>query len=147
MHREPSGAVLAEIRPISCAGSKHHFLAQTLLVCSLVLSGCAASVTALPVSFSPIQTGGPAEEIRIGQTVSVRLDTGYSRALPAGSRWLAVGTIPHGTVYRPVGTVFSIEGRHVHEAYLVVRDGALRGFYLPAESRFTPLQEILSLSL
>jgi hypothetical protein len=52
---------------------------------------------------------------------------------------MAVGILPEGTVYRPIGTVFSIEGRNVHEAYLVVHAGAVRGFYLPAESRYSPL--------
>jgi hypothetical protein len=73
--------------------------------------------------------------------------TGYSRTLLAGSRWVAVGRLPQGTVYRRLDGVFSIEGRHVHEAYLVVKESALHGFYLPGEANFSPLSPPVSLTL
>ncbi|MFX8297360.1 hypothetical protein ABTL30_20295, partial [Acinetobacter baumannii] len=50
-----------------------------------------------------------------------------------------VGTVPQGVVYRPVGTIFTIEGRQVHEAYLVIADQRLVGFYLPGEQAYSPL--------
>jgi hypothetical protein len=79
-------------------------------------------------------------EIVVAAPVSIELSTGYKRQLAAGSRWREVGSLREGIVYMPVGTVFTIEGRDVHEAYLVVQDGRLHGFYLPAESRYSPLQ-------
>jgi len=41
--------------------------------------------------------------------------------------------------------VFAIEGRNVHEAYLVVRSDTLHGFYLPGEGNFSALSPSLSL--
>jgi hypothetical protein len=39
--------------------------------------------------------------------------------------------------------VFTIEGAHIHEAYLVVDAGdQLVGFYLPAEQAFSPMMPI-----
>lgn len=110
------------------------------LACSalaMLLVACAAQVTAREARLQPLAAG--ATEFSVTADAEIVLSTGYRRTLASGSRWLSVGTLPEGTVYRPVDTVFSIEGRNVHEAYLVVQAGALRGFYLPGESRFSPL--------
>lgn len=55
--------------------------------------------------------------------------------------------MPQGDVYRPVGTIFTIEGRKVHEAYLVIRDRTLGGFYLPGEQNYSPLSTAVALNL
>ena len=54
----------------------------------------------------------------------------------AGSTWRQTGVIPDGDVYKIENRVFTVEARHVHEAYLVVRDRSLVGFYLPVEQAF-----------
>lgn len=41
--------------------------------------------------------------------------------------------------------IFSIEGRQVHEAYLVIDHTALMAFYLPGEARFSPLDPSVQL--
>ena len=76
---------------------------------------------------------------------SFRLSTGYTRTIPALSRWRQVGRLPQGNVYRPVDLAFALEGRQVHEAYLVIDGRTLRGFYLPAESAFSPLDPAIQL--
>jgi hypothetical protein len=50
-------------------------------------------------------------------------------------------------VYRPIGIAFAIEGKQVHEAYLVVSGSTLRGFYLPGESAYSPLAAEIQLPL
>jgi hypothetical protein len=112
-----------------------------------LLVACAAAVPAQPVRFDGVVPAQVPAEFVLRTSATVKLSTGYSRELPAGGRWRAVGSLPQGTVYSPVGTVFSIEGRHVHEAYLVVRGSVLNGFYLPAESNFSPLEIPLQLTL
>lgn len=88
------------------------------------------------------------EDLHIASDVHVTLATGYTRVLASGSRWRPVGGLPQGTVYRPVGGVFSIEGRQVHEAYLVVDSrNALTGFYLPGEARYSSLDTSVLLPL
>jgi hypothetical protein len=54
--------------------------------------------------------------------------------------WRPVGEVQQGLVLQPVDTVFTIEGRQVHEAYLVVRENMLVGFFLPGESHFSALE-------
>lgn len=86
-----------------------------------------------------------APDVQLPAAVVIQLSTGYTRTLPAQSRWRLSGRLPQGDVYRPVDTVFSIEGRQVHEAYLVVQQDKLVGFYLPGESRFSPLEPPINL--
>jgi hypothetical protein len=116
------------------------------LVLVLGLAACATMVDTAPVAFTA-SAGAPAADAKLERNVEFRLHTGYSRVLPSGSRWRHVGQVPQGKVYRPVDTVLSIEGRHVHEAYLVVSDRMLVGFYLPGESGYSALSTPVPLPL
>jgi len=84
--------------------------------------------------------------IQLKSPTEIRLETGYTRTLAAGSNWQRVGTLSQGTVYRPVGTIFTIEGRQVHEAYLVITNQRLVGFYLPGEQAYSPLSTAVSIT-
>ena len=44
-----------------------------------------------------------------------------------------------GEVYKSRDQVLTVEGYHVHEAYLVVASDELMGFYLPVEHNFAPI--------
>ncbi|WP_346430271.1 hypothetical protein [Cupriavidus basilensis] len=93
------------------------------------------------------QDGTEVRSIVILATAKIQLDTGYSRELAETSVWKRVGRVPQGTVYQPVGTIFTIEGRQVHEAYLVLKDKKLVGFYLPGEQNYSPLSTAVPLTL
>jgi hypothetical protein len=118
-------------------------LLRAWLAC-LLLAACAASVRVQPAQLTPLSAASP--DLVIASEVPILLSTGYTRTVPP-SRWRAVGALPEGTVFRPLDTVFAIEGRNVHEAYLVVRSGAVSGFYLPGEGNFSPLSPPVSLPL
>ena len=120
-----------------------------VLALALLMSACAPMVASTPVDFTPMAgaTASKAKDLQLRTPAELVLPTGYSRVLAANSQWRAVGRIPQGTVYRPVDSVFSIEGRQVHEAYLVIdRNAALKGFYLPGEARYSPLDKPVQLS-
>lgn len=105
-----------------------------------VLCACAAPVLTQPARMTPsTDTVATAPRLRVLATTIVKQDQGYRRRIPADSLWRRVGTLPQGDVYRPVNIVFTIEGRQVHEAYLVLQDASLSGFYLPGEFAFSPL--------
>lgn len=110
---------------------------------ALLLAACAAQVPVRPASMLPLAAA--VADLRFEEAWPIRLSTGYTREVPRNSVWRAAGQLPQGVVYRPVDTVFAVEGRQVHEAWLVVQAGALQGFYLPAESNFSPLSPPLSL--
>lgn len=118
--------------------------ACTLMV-AVLLAACAARVPVAPATLTPLAAAAP--DIVVAAKVPIHLTTGYERVLASGSRWRAVGSLPQGTVYRPIGTVFAIEGRDVHEAYLVVRGDSLQGFFLPAEDRYSALPSPVAIPL
>lgn len=105
---------------------------------ALTLAACAA-VQHSPARLQPLVGSGQSAAHVLAKKVDIILDTGYTRTLKAGSSWRTVGTVDQGDVYRPVGDVFTLEGANIHEAWLVVRNGTLVGFYLPAEHGYSPL--------
>lgn len=108
----------------------------TGIATSAFLAACASNIDIKPAAV--VSSAG--SSIEVAQDTEIVLSTGYRRMLVRGSRWQEVGRLPEGLVYRPVGAVFSIEGRHVHEAYLVMSAvQGLVGFYLPGERNFSPL--------
>ncbi|OZI19557.1 hypothetical protein CAL26_18270 [Bordetella genomosp. 9] len=113
----------------------------------LALAGCAANVLSSPASLSPAPELSSSPVLVAREEADITLPTQYTRRIPMHSRWRLVGHLPEGDVYRPVDTVFTIEGRQVHEAYLVVSGGNLVGFYLPGEKRYSALNSRIPLNL
>ncbi|MBP0629928.1 hypothetical protein [Cupriavidus sp. AcVe19-1a] len=113
----------------------------------VALSACAPMIATAPSTIEVTQPNVAARRIQILIATTVQLDTGYSRTLPERSVWARVGRVPQGDVYRPISTIFTIEGRQVHEAYLVIRDKTLVGFYLPGEQNYSPLSTAVPLNL
>lgn len=113
----------------------------------LMLTGCAANITSSPASLATAPALPPSPVLVARQAADITLPTRYTRHIALNSRWRRVGHLPEGDVYRPVDTVFTIEGRQVHEAYLVVSGGELVGFYLPGEKRYSALNSRIPLNL
>ena len=111
----------------------------------LVLAGCAVQQTATQIV--PLAAEQEAQQRTLAQALELQLDTGYKRSLKQGSRWTHIGRVQQGEVYKPYQDVFTLEGAHVHEAYLVVDNGVLVGFYLPAERAYSPLGQRPSITL
>ena len=108
-----------------------------MLASLLLLGGCASEVTRYPAELTPAPA---AIRYVVATPVTVELDSGYSRSVPAGTEFVEVGSVQQGKVLRRVdGGVFTVEGAHVHEAYPVVQAARLVGFYLPVEKAFSPL--------
>ena len=110
-----------------------------LLAGCLALISCAHEVVRQPAALTPTMVAASNSVIEILQDVVITLDSGYSRQLARGSRWMQVGTLPQGHVFRIVGGAFTVEGANVHEAWLVIAGGELVGFYLPVEKAFVHL--------
>lgn len=107
-----------------------------LLVFGVLLSGCAPSIVLTPVELSPPPGDAEASTFRLDRNVPIEFSTGYRRTLKRGTRWQLVGSLEEGEVFEPMDSVFTVEGRHIREAYIVVRDDELVGFYLPVEDAF-----------
>jgi hypothetical protein len=113
-------------------------------VITLALSGLAFSC-----AFDVIRVKQEPAELRtctsnqddwiLAEDVKVTLDTGYSRKLKAGTRWQCIGEIEQGEVYHTDDQILTVEGSNIYEASIVVANGQLVGFYLPANRTFSPL--------
>ena len=115
---------------------------------AMLVSACAPEVVRQPiVALSATEARGHADPIVLARPATIRLGTGYERVLAAGSRWRFAGVVPQGSIYRAAQGVFTVEGANIHEAYLVVRDRNVVGFYLPVERAFSPLSDPVRLSL
>ncbi len=105
----------------------------------LILIGCAAEVRRFPTKFLPMSSQKSQGSLYLTEDVIIQLHTGYETLLQRESRWDFVGAIDKGNVYKPINQVLTVEGAHIHEAYIVISKGELVGFYLPVENCFSPL--------
>lgn len=81
------------------------------------------------------------------QDIKVSLDTGYRRKLKAGARWYRIGKIENGDVYKTNDQILTVEGSNIYEAFIVVSERYLVGFYLPANQTFSPLSSKILLPI
>ena len=116
------------------------FIVLTVCFCIILLSGCAfdlVHVKQTPIQLTSIQN--LKKSWKLVDEVKVRLDTGYSRKLKGGTKWDYVGNIEYGDVYKTKDQIVTVEGSNIFEAYIVVSDDNIVGFYLPVENTYSPL--------
>ena len=83
--------------------------------------------------------------ITLKEKVRVTGQAGDGQTLPAGSVWRRAGAVDAGEVYKRTDGPFILESQNAHEAYMVVKDGEIVGFYLPGESAFAPASRAVPL--
>src|SRR4030095_1515346 len=112
--------------------------AAVLLVAplSLLVVACAPEVVRRPAQLTPV-TGQSESAIEVLQGAYISVGPGYQRVIPRGSVWTSVGRTAQGEVFKPVGRVFTVEGTHIYEAYIVLDGDRVVGFYLPVERAFS----------
>ena len=126
----------------------NHRKVAFIVVAPLLISACAfdvVTVERVPTKMSP--TTEAVESYQLRSETTVDLGTNYSRTLKAGTRWNPVGSVPQGRVFATEDQVLTVEGSNIYEAYLVLRDAQLVGFYLPANEAFSPLTPPVELNL
>ena len=119
--------------------------ASLTILALLCLGACAIPVKQLKLEQPMTPAAGRSFVLTADAECSV--GTGYGRTLRTGTRWQLFGTLREGEVYRSPDQVLTVEGYNVHEAYLIVKDGALVGFYLPVEQTLTPVSQQVRLSM
>jgi len=107
----------------------------------LAVAACASELYRRDAVLSARPAAAPTR-IEIAKETYLQLPGGYGRALPQGSIWDLRGGLPEGAVYRRAGGIFTVEGAHVHEAYLVIAANQLVGFYLPVEKAYAPFSPV-----
>ena len=97
------------------------------------------SVPQAPTQFTPVAGKGESFVLREAHYVSI--GTFFQTILEAGTKWVMIGRIPEGAVYRSDDQVLTVEASNIHEAALVVDGGEVVGFYLLVEKTFCPAQQ------
>lgn len=123
-------------------------LSICILIYVFLIYGCAFDIA--HVRYQPAQLMSQqdtSELFVLKDNVSITSGTCYERALRKGTRWRMTGSISEGSVYKPLDQVLTLECSNVHEAYLVVSDCYLVGFYLPVEKGFVRLSEHILLPI
>jgi hypothetical protein len=72
---------------------------------------------------------------------------GYKRTLKKDKKWTLIGRIEEGDVFKPIDHCFTIECSNVYEAYLVIQEDQLDGFYLPVEKGFVKMGKPVKLPM
>ncbi len=120
-----------------------------LFFMGFIMSSCAFDLA--HVSTQPTQFSSIAESQRIILLKeAVEIDDApcnYDRTLRQGTRWKLVGKLPEGEVFKPLDQILTVECSNIFEAYLVVLENSLVGFYLPVEKTFAPLSEKVKLPI
>jgi hypothetical protein len=112
-----------------------------------LLSSCAFDtihVRQLSVQIQSSSESKPA--FFLAKAMTFPLGTGFTRTLREGTKWEYVGTVQHGDVFKSRDQVFTVEASNIHEAYLVVSEKRLVGFYLPVERTYSPLANPIELT-
>jgi hypothetical protein len=117
--------------------------ARRLFVAALGAFGlvaCAPEIVRRPTELMPLteQAGGT---IEIVEDTSISVGPGYRRVIGRGSVWTRIGRSAEGEIFKPADRVFTVEGAHIHEAYLVLDGDRIVGFYLPVERAFSPVRD------
>ncbi len=133
---------------IPTAKISHRRLKNLAMIASsfVLLAGCASAVKMTGVQLEPNNDIG-AQAIRIQDEVTIVSSAGYASRVLAGSTWVHVGSTSYGDVYKRTDGVFTIKGAHQHEAYLVISDGTLNGFYLPVKEAYSAARKKMELKL
>lgn len=112
----------------------------------LCVGGCARQVVRHPVDPEFVEQQQQKKYVAVRPT-AIRLDSGYERTIRAGTEFADAGRIKQGRILKPIGSVFTVEGAHTHEAYPVVDNERIVGFFLPVERAFSPLSQSVTLSI
>ena len=114
----------------------------------IMLSGCAFNVIKMPTQAAKLApASGPEKTFKLVESITITPPHEYQRTLKKGTVWKRIGILPQGEVYNSKDQVLTIEASHVYEAYLVVKQKMLVGFYLPVEKAFTPMDTKVELPI
>ena len=126
-----------------------YILFLILPIMGVLLTGCPFNLT--DVRYLPAQLN-PTASANVGFALAenVTLDDlpcDYTRVLRSGTTWVPVGEVPKGTVYRSKEQQLTLECSNAFQAYLVISEKKLVGFYLPVEKGYVALEKPVPLPI
>ena len=123
-------------------------LASIAVIAAAMMTACAFDIVHVDQVPAALRAGNPATQAFVlDRDAPVQLPYGFRRLLKKGTTWRYVGTIASGDVFATRDQVLTVEASNIHEAYIVVSDGKLVGFFLPVEKTFSPAREATALPM
>lgn len=108
--------------------------------CTILLVGCAFDLVRVKQIPTQLNSNHPTKiSWKLINDVKVSYGTCYSRKLKSGTKWDYVGEVEHGDVFKTNDQILTVEGSNIFEAYIVVSEENIVGFYLPVEKSYTPV--------
>lgn len=111
----------------------------------LLLGGCAFDVVHVKQQPATFLNACDSPSFHLTKEVKASLGTGFPTILKANTTWNQVGVTDLGKVFATRDQVVKVEASNIYEAYIVVTNHVLVGFYLPVEKTFAPLSNPLPL--
>jgi hypothetical protein len=111
-------------------------------------TGCAFDLVHLkqsPAQYEAVVAPGATWVLQ--NDLKVRLAAGGARPLKKGTTWRQVGKIKEGDVLKTGDQTVIVEASNQFEAYPVVDQGKVVGFFLPVEQSFTPANPPVAINL
>ena len=119
------------------------------LFCAALLSGCAFDLGHIKFDAAQLQSGlSETRNFTLEKDLALNgLPCGYHRTLKKDKKWTLIGMFDKGEVFKPIGHSFTVECSNVFEAYLVLQENRLCGFYLPVEKGFVKMEKPITLPI
>ncbi|HEX5125922.1 MAG TPA: hypothetical protein VFW00_04205, partial [Rhodocyclaceae bacterium] len=122
-----------------CWDRQHAVRCLFVAVSVVCLTAC-ADVVQQPVDVPIMRSEATIPQVvAIDGDQKVDVSTGYSRTVRSGTHWRYIGSLSQGEVYKPTDSTFTVESKNIHEAYLVIKNKMLIGYYLPVEQTISLL--------
>ena len=124
-----------------------HFKMVCLIAVSLIgicnLGGCAFDLANIkPTPTEIVRCKNDCVSFTVSEEIVLdNVFCRYDRTIEKGSKWVHIGDIPEGPVYKPMNTFLTIECSNVFEGYLVLNNKSIKGFYLPVEKGYVPIKK------
>lgn len=111
--------------------------------CTLVVAvlATACSITQIPVTERITVHDSPSSVI-LHAPVVIELAHAKPVLLRAETSWGRVGEIPQGTVYTTDDQLVVVESFNTRQAYIVVNEGKVVGYFLPVENSFVKVAPV-----
>lgn len=107
----------------------------------LLIAGCSIDQVRVEQQLASSPNQGAVFQLRTSASAKAR--NVRTVELRRGTRWRLLGSIERGTVFEPLDQVVTVNGYNVHEAYIVVQDDQLVGYYLPYENSFVEADAVV----
>lgn len=115
------------------------WLRSFAVVATVLVSGC--SVTQVPVG-EPLVAQDNSPSVALQTPVHIELAGARDVLLRAATIWESIGTIERGTVYSSEDQLVVVESYNTRQAYIVVDDDQVVGYYLPVENSFVEVEPV-----